>query len=342
MSIAGRLARFTNSWSKITTDPVILSAISGYKIPFFKTPPSRPYLQEPRLSKLEQSFCKKEIERLLDKGALCRVNFKPEQYLSSYFLVNKSSGGKRFILNLKSINKYVIAPHFKMEDLSTATKLISPNSFMATIDLEDSYLLVPVHVSCQKYLRFLFQGEIFEFTAMPFGLSSAPYIFTKIMRTVVATLRERGFLSVIYLDDFLLFGDTFKDCSTNVRETLFLLDSLGFTINKKKCELTPSQEKKYLGFILNSSEMSISLPEDKRLSLIDRLEGFSSKKSCKIRDFASLIGTLNSICWTVSYGTIYIYEISKDRNSLLVWNLTMITIHGCRYPLRFTPILYGG
>lgn len=313
MSIAGRLAEFMNNWSKITTDSVILSAISGYKIPFFQSPPSRPCLQEPRLSRMEQSFCKKEIERLLDKGALHHVNFDPEQYLSSYFLVNKSSGGKRFILNLKPLNKFVTAPHFKMEDLSTATKLISPNSFMATIDLEDSYLLVPIHASHRKYLRFLFRGEIFEFTAMPFGLSSAPYIFTKIMRTVVAALRERGFLSVIYLDDFLLFGDSLKDCSINVRETLLLLDNLGFIINKEKCELIPSQERKYLGFILNSSEMSISLPEDKRSTLIDRLERFSTKRSCKIRDFASLIGSLNSICRTISYGTIYIRDFERQK-----------------------------
>lgn len=214
--VAGRLANFIDNWLEITNDAIILNAISGYEIPFIRDPSPRPYLQEPRLSEADHLFCTNEIDRLLKKGAIQRVAFRPDQYLSSYFLIDKASGGKRFILNLKSFNRYVFAPHFKMEDLKTAIRLISPNCFMATIDLEDSYLLVPVNILYRKYLRFSFQGKIFEFCALPFGLSSAPYIFTKLLKTVAASLREKGFLSIIYLDDFLLIGDTRQECNRNV------------------------------------------------------------------------------------------------------------------------------
>lgn len=93
-----------------------------------------------------------------------------------------------------------------MEDLGTAARLMSQNYFMATIDLEDSYFLVPIHKDYRN-LRFSFPGNIFEFCALPFGLATTPYIFTKITRPLAAHLRERGFMSVIYLNDFLLFGD---------------------------------------------------------------------------------------------------------------------------------------
>lgn len=213
-----------------------------------------------------------------------------------------------------------------MEDLTTAIRLITPDCFMASIDLEDSYLLVPVHVSSRKYLRFSFQENIFEFSALPFGLSSTPYIFTKILKPVVATLREREFLSVVYLDDFLLFGDTLQDCTTNVEETFNLLDNLGFVINPRKCALIPSQERKFLDFILNSLQMSITLPENKRLAIIDRLDKFSGKQFCTIRYFASLIGTLNSICRTVSYGTVYVRDFERQ-NSLPVESLMITMMH---------------
>lgn len=95
-----------------------------------------------------------------------------------------------------------------MENLKTAIRLISPNCFMATLYLENSYLLVRINSLHRKYLRFSFRGKIFEFRALPFGLSSAPYIFTKLSKPLAATLREKSFLSVIYLDDFLLVGDT--------------------------------------------------------------------------------------------------------------------------------------
>lgn len=190
---------------------------------------------------------------------------------------------------------------------------MSKNCYMASIDLEDSYLLVPIHISFRKYLRFSFQGQIFQFTALPFGLSSAPYIFTKVLKPVAATLRGNGFLSVIYLDDFLLFGDSYQECLINVKETLDLLDNLGFVINAEKCDLNPSHEKKFLGFLLNSSSMSVILPEDKRLTLIDRIIKFSKKNTCQIRKFASLIGYLTSICQVVPYGTLYIRNFERQK-----------------------------
>lgn len=91
---------------------MILEAVSGYKIPFLKIPPARPFLKEPRLNKNDYIFYTTELNRLLSKGAIELVNFSPDQYLSSYFLRDKPSGAKRFILNLKSLNSYVDAPHF--------------------------------------------------------------------------------------------------------------------------------------------------------------------------------------------------------------------------------------
>lgn len=184
---------------------------------------------------------------------------------------------------------------------------------MATIDLEDSYFLVPIHEDYRKYLRFSFQEKIFEFCALPFGLATAPYIFTKILRPLAAHLRERGFLSVIYLDDFLLFGDSFEDCVENVRVTLDSLDRLGFVINPHKCKLLPEQERKFLGFLLNSSTVSITLPEDKRMATLELLEKYSKKRSCKIRNFASLIEILNSICCAVSYGKVYLRDFEREK-----------------------------
>lgn len=57
---------------------------------------------------------------------------------------------------------------------------------------------------------------------MPYGLSVAPRVFTKIMKEVMSNLRSRGLKSVIYLDDILCIGDSFQECLNNVKETLKL------------------------------------------------------------------------------------------------------------------------
>lgn len=91
---AGRLANFLDAWLDLTDDIVVLSAISGYKIPFVEIPPPSPYIREPCLSKSEHMLCAVELERLICKGAISQVTFSPDQFLSLYFLIDKSSGEK--------------------------------------------------------------------------------------------------------------------------------------------------------------------------------------------------------------------------------------------------------
>ena len=76
---------------------------------------------------------------------------------------------------------------------------------------------------------------------MPNGLSSAPRIFTKLMKPVYSVLRCQGFENVGYIDDTYLKGSTFQDCEKNVSVTVNLLCSLGFTLNREKSVLIPSQ-----------------------------------------------------------------------------------------------------
>lgn len=110
----------------------------------------------------------------------------------------------RFILNLKDLNAHISPPYFKLENWQTVVRLMLPNTEMTTINVEDAYLLIPIHPLHRKFLRFQWRGIIYEFTAMFFGLSTTPFIFTKILRAVTSFLRKEGFKSVVYLDDFLI------------------------------------------------------------------------------------------------------------------------------------------
>lgn len=104
----------------------------------------------------------------MNKGVIVQCKEETGQYLSPYFLVPKPNGEYRFILNLKGLNNFIQTNHFKMQDLRTALKLILQDNFMASIDLQDAYFLIPVDKSCRKYFRFKFQAT-YEFMVLPFG-----------------------------------------------------------------------------------------------------------------------------------------------------------------------------
>ena len=72
------------------------------------------------------------------------------------------------------------------------------------------------------------------------GLSTAPRIFTKVMKPVVAFIQAKGILIIIYLDDILQAAPIFEECNRNTLFVINLLESFGFRINREKSELIPS------------------------------------------------------------------------------------------------------
>nr|CAH7743069.1 unnamed protein product [Callosobruchus chinensis] len=149
-----------------------------------------------------------------------------------------------------------------MEDYRTALKLIHRNNYMSTIDLKSAYFLVRVKEQDQKYLRFLFEGYLYQFTCLPFGISTNPYCFTKLLKPVLHKLRSQGVMCMGYLDDLLMIGDTLQECNHNVKITVSLLEQLGFMINYEKSSLVPKTTQTFLGFICDSSTQQVA---DKKL-----------------------------------------------------------------------------
>lgn len=244
-----------------------------------------------------------------------------DQFISPFFLALKKDGiSKRFILNLKQLNCFLQAPHFKLEDIRTAMKLISKNCFMATIDLKDAYYSISIHEAHRKYLRFHFNDSLWEFSSLPFGLSVAPFVFTKIMKPIVTYLRKQNITCVVYLDDCLIMADTEYQCSHYINVALNLFQRLGFTINYNKSNLNPECSTKFLGFILNSHDLTISLPEEKQTKILKFIKNIKNLKTIQIRSFAKFIGMLVASCPASKYGWLYTKTFEKYKYLALCKN----------------------
>uniref|UniRef100_A0A0A9ZI08 Transposon Ty3-I Gag-Pol polyprotein n=1 Tax=Lygus hesperus TaxID=30085 RepID=A0A0A9ZI08_LYGHE len=260
------------------------------------------------------------IDKLLINGVVRDCHPHPDQIVSPIFLVDKPSGGKRFILNLKHLNLFIEAPHFKLEDYRTMRDLITPGCFGATVDLTDAYYMVPVAETSCKFLRFIFQGRLLEFTCLPMGMSVAPYVFHKIMRPIVECLRSEGVKCVNYLDDYGVLGSSRRECDTNVEKLTALLQYLGFIVNETKSVFTPSQSFKFLGFLFDSRDMTISLPFDKRLHIQSMLNWFSGLTEFSVRQLAKVVGTLVAACPATPYGKLYVMHLEAIKTEFLVEN----------------------
>lgn len=268
----------------------------------------------------------KAIKELLQQGAIVQCNSSPDQFVSRIFLANKPDGRKRFILNLKHLNTYIDAPHFKMEDIRTALRLVQKDCFLASIDLKEAYFHLPIHPDHRKYLRFEFQGKIYEFSCLPFGLSSAPYTFTKLIKPIIQSLHSRGITCINYLDDFLIIDVSYEGCCKSVGVVIELLQTLGFAINIEKSTLIPSKVCKFLGFVLDTDKLRIILPKEKKDKIKKWTLHFKNKSRCKIQEFAQFIGFLVAACPAVKYGWMYLKDF--DRQKFLALKLNNMNYSG--------------
>lgn len=196
--IGGRLKQFTSQWQYITSDIFILNSVK-LKIEFDNGEPKQFMPPKERTFTLqEQEVIDKEIDKLLIKGVISKTTHCPGEYISTIFIRPKKDGEYRLILNLKNLNERVEYQHFTMDTLQSAIRLMTPNCFMASVDLQDAYYSVPIHKEDQKYPRFCWKGRLFQFTCLPNGLACAPRLLTKILKPVYATLRQKGHLNVGY------------------------------------------------------------------------------------------------------------------------------------------------
>jgi len=215
----------------------------------------------PHFSSENQTLLQEEIHTLLEKQAIQKVPTQTKGFYSSIFMVPKKDGGQRPVINLKRLNYHVKSEHFKMESLHTVKSLLQKEDWMTKVDLKDAFFMVPIAKNFHHLLLFKANAESFQFLCLPFGLCTAPRVFTKVLKPAVELLRPIGIRLVIYMDDMLLMANSRHLILEQTYIALFLLENLGFVINNKKSVLTPCQQIEFLGMAVDSQSMVLNYQE---------------------------------------------------------------------------------
>ena len=124
-----------------------------------------------------------------------------------------------------------------METTDHILAAMSPNCFMTIVDLSDAYLTLLVSPLFWKFLKFCWHGELYMYIVLLFGLTSAPKIFTKVLKALVSYLHHQGHTVTFYLDDGWQCGDTYETSLRVCEATYNLSVSCGFIPNNSKSSL---------------------------------------------------------------------------------------------------------
>ena len=266
----------------------------------------------------EFHLLKIETDKLLQKGAIEQVeSLEPGSFVSRLFTVPKSNGQRRPVINLRQLNKHVYNQKFHMESLVNIRSLLKQGGFMIKIDLQDAYMSVLVAPKSRSrcLLVFIFDGKIFRFKVIPFSLNSAPRIFTKLFKPILILLRSQGMLLIIYLDDILPIAPTADLCLAQGKFLMKLLQDLGFLVNKSV--LTPTQRIIFLGFLTDSVNMTISLPEEKQLAIIQKASSLLGQNLVSIRNLSQFVGMCSATRPALRQAPLFYRKIQLSINKVL-------------------------
>jgi hypothetical protein len=265
-----------------------------------------------RQTEAYQKILKEEIR----EGIVVPVHHTFVRWWNSTFLVPKKGGEYRKVLNCKRINALMEPIHFKMEDVKTVREILREGDYAVSVDIRSAYNHVSVHPSLRPFLCFLFQGQSYTYVGMPFGLMDAPRVFTKIMRCVMWQIRQRWQVRcVVYLDDLLFLDQDPNRLQQTIGEIHQFLDSLGWTVNREKSELVPSQVFTFLGWEWSSVEMTVRLGKEKREGLLSLMGQWTRKMHravmTPVRDLAALIGSLNATRLQFEEASLYLVKLCR-------------------------------
>ena len=139
-----------------------------------------------------------------------------------------------------------------------------------------------------------FGDSLLEFACLPFGLAVAPRVFTKIMKPVVALLRRTGIRLIIYLDDLLFMNSSKVGLQQDMTTARYLLENLGFVINLEKSCFQPTQQLEFLGFVVNTLDMTPLLPDCKVEAIKSHCSKMLLHHEVSVRELSQLIGKLTA------------------------------------------------
>ena len=311
LPLAGRLKHFHKNWELITRDPDILALIKGFKIPSFSQPVQDYVRRIPEMSKAQRELVKREMQTMLRKGAISQIDHTQGKLISSLFLVEKKDGGQRPVINLKSLNFFVPYEHFKMESLNSLQFFLKKVDYMAKLDLKDAYFCVTLHKESRKFVRFQWDGKLYEFLCLCFVLGPAPRIFTKLLKVSLAVLRRSNLLIIIYIDEMLKIGRTREEVESTRDTLIYLLQHLGFVLNLKKSVLHRCQEIELLGLMVNSVNLTLSLPLQKVQKVQEECTKMYSKNWTSILELTKLLGLLLSTIQAVVPARLQIQNLQQ-------------------------------
>ena len=175
---------------------------------------------------------KAHIQDLLTKGVV-KPSYSP--YAAPVVVVRKKNGSIRLCVDYRRLNSKTVKDAYPLPRIEESFNALAGAKYFTTLDLASGYHQIAMDPKDQNKTAFTTPFGLFEYTRMPFGLTGAPATFQRLMNGVMSDFLFNFLL--VYLDDLLIFSQSFDDHLQHLEKILKKLSETGLKLNLEKCQL---------------------------------------------------------------------------------------------------------
>ena len=269
------LAEYNDVFSQSSTD-LGRTNFAQHKIVIDGSPfKLRPY----QVPEAQRSVFKEAVQTMLDQGV---IQPSSSPFSSPVVLVKKKDGTYRFCVDFRKLNSITKKDTYPLPRIDDTLDRLAGAKFFSTMDMNAGYWQVPLAPEDQEKTAFVtYEGGLFEFKVLPFGLCNAPATYQRLMELVLAGLTWEYCL--VYIDDVIVFSKTFEDHLMHLRQVFERFRSADLKLKGKKCSFF-RHEVKYLGHIISDKGVA---PDPAKVKAV---QDFAVPKNLKmLRSFLGMV-----------------------------------------------------
>ena len=241
------------------------------------TPPVRQPTR--RLGPEKEKEVSKQVQDLLGRGL---IEPSHSAWSSPVVLVRKKDGSWRFCVDYRRLNSVTIQDAYPLPRIDESLDALSGSRYFSTLDLLSGYWQVPLSESAQEKSAFITRDGLWKWKVLPFGLTSAPATFQRLMEQVLSGLHWKTLL--LYLDDIVVIAPDFQTHLHRLEEVFRRLRKANLKLKPTKCSILQT-EVKYLGHIVSSA--GVATDPDKIAAVV---EWPVPRNLHELRAFMGLVG----------------------------------------------------